>query len=84
MQDMSHFHMIFTFFETTYGDPVALALWKSSWPILESFPIQDDTTVDGMPWLTDDLSLWMTRVPRKLLLSKLKSHIQPMAAPHSN
>src|ERR1700691_286947 len=70
---MSRFDMISTFFESTYGNPVALALRKSSWPVLESFTIQDDSTADDMPWLTADLSPWMTRLPRKLLISRLKS-----------
>ena len=76
--DMSRFSMISTFFETTYGEPVASALRKPLWPALESFPIPDDVTATGMPWLTEDLSLWMTRVPRKLLLSRLKSCLQSM------
>ena len=36
--DMSRFNMISTFFETTYGTPVALALRKSPWPVLILFP----------------------------------------------
>ena len=66
------------FFETTYGEPVASALQKPLWPALKSFPIQDDVMAAGMPWLTEDLSPWMTRVPRKLLLSRLKLCLQLM------
>jgi hypothetical protein len=58
---MSRFDMISTFFQTMYGNPVALALQKSSWPVLESATIQDNSTVDDMPWLTTNLSLCMYR-----------------------
>jgi hypothetical protein len=70
--DMSRFNMISMFFETVYGTPVALTLRKSPWPVLESFCIPDDFTVDDMPWLTTELTPWMTRLPRKLLIGRLK------------
>jgi len=62
----------------TYGTPVALALCKSPWPILDSFSIPDDFTVDNMPWLTAELSPWMSRLPCKLLIGRLKLCLQSM------
>jgi len=47
--DLSRFDMISTFFESTYGTPVALALRKPPWPILDSFSIPDDFMVEDMP-----------------------------------
>jgi len=76
--NMSRFEMITTFFETMYGNPVALALRKSSWPIQGSFSIENDSIHGHMPWLTADLSPWMNRLPRKLLLGRLKSCLQSM------
>jgi len=76
--NMSRFDMISTYFEAMYGNPVALALRKSPWPVLESFSIPDDSTSEEMPWLTSDLTPWMTRLPRKLLIGKLKSCLQSM------
>ena len=75
---MLRFNMISTFFKTTYGTPVALALRKSPWPILDSFSVPDDFAVDDMPWLAAELSPWMSRLPRKLLIGRLKSCLQSM------
>jgi len=68
--------MISTFFETTYGTPVALALRKPSWPIRDSVSVLDDVIVDDLPWLVAELAPWMTRLPRKLLISRLKFCLQ--------
>jgi len=76
--DMLCFNMISTFFETTYGTPVALALRKSPWPILDSFSVPDYFAVDDMPWLAAEVSPWMSRLPCKLLIGRLKSCLQSM------
>jgi hypothetical protein len=74
--DMSQFNMISTFFETVYRTPMALVLHKSPWPVLETFCVLDDFTVDNMPWLMAELTQWMNRLPHKLLISRLKMCLQ--------
>jgi hypothetical protein len=38
----------------------------------ESYPILNESTLNNMPWLTDDLSPWMNRIPQKLPINMLK------------
>src|ERR1700691_5224158 len=63
--------LISALFETIYGPLIASTLRKSSWPALESFSISEQLVTDNMPWLTNDLSPWMTRIPRKLTIGRL-------------
>jgi hypothetical protein len=76
--NMSRFDMISVFFETTYGSLVASTLRKSLWPALDSFSISERSGMENMPWLTSDLTPWMTRLPRKMPIGRLKSCLQSM------
>jgi len=75
---MTRFEMISMFFESTYGSLVASALRKSPWPALDSFSISEESCMENMPWLTSDLTPWMNRLPRKILIGRLKSCLQSM------
>jgi hypothetical protein len=70
--------LISALFETIYGPLMASTLRKSSWPALESFSISEQLVTDNMPWLTNDLSPWMTRIPHKLTIGRLKECLQSM------
>ena len=74
--DLPRYILISALFETVYGRLAASTLRKSSWPALESFSIGEQLVTENMPWLTDDLSPWMTRIPRKLTLGRLKVCLQ--------
>jgi hypothetical protein len=70
--------MISTLFEAVYGPIVASSLRRSSWPANEFHPLRDDSILNDIPWLTDDLSPWMRRVPRKLSIDTMKMCLQSM------
>src|SRR5882762_8788051 len=76
--DMPRSFMMASFFDAAYGSLVASTLRKSSWPTQECYPIMDDSILNDMPWLTDDLSPWMNRVPRKLPIDTLKACLRSM------
>ena len=65
--------MITSFFEAAYGPLVASILCKSPWHAQDFYPLLDNTILNDMPWLADDLLLWMNRVPRKLPINVLKT-----------
>lgn len=54
--DSSHSLMISTLFEVVYGPIVASSLHRCSWPTDKSHPLRDDSILNDVPWLTDDLS----------------------------
>jgi len=76
--NLPRYVLISAIFETLYGPLVALTLCKSSWPVLESFSISEQLVTENMPWLTGGLTPWMTRIPRKLTLRRLKECLQSM------
>jgi hypothetical protein len=53
-----------------------LRLMLCPWPVLKTFCVPYDFTVDDMPWLTGELMPWMNRLPRKLLIGRLKMCLQ--------
>jgi len=76
--EMARTIMISTFFEAVYRFSVAAALHKSPLAMMDSFPIHEQVVSDDMPWLMSDLSPWMTRVPCKLSIGRLKECLQLM------
>jgi hypothetical protein len=74
--NLPRYVLISAIFETLYGPLVASTLCKSSWPVLESFSICEQLVTENMPWLTGDLTPWMTRIPRRLTLGRLKECLQ--------
>ena len=76
--DMPRSFMIACFFDAAYGPLVASMLHKSPWSVQECYPIMDNSILNDMPWLTDDLSPWMNRVPRKLPMHMLKACLHSM------
>jgi len=76
--NLPRYVLISAIFETLYGPLVASTLRKSSWPVLESFSISEQLVTENMPWLTGELTPWMTRIPRKLTLRRLKECLQSM------
>ena len=70
--------LISALFETVYGPLIASTLRKSSWPALESFSINEELITNDMPWLTNDLSPWLTRIPRKITIGRMKECLQSM------
>ena len=76
--NLPRYVLISALFETIYGPLIASTLCKCFWPVLESFPISKQLVADNMPWLTNNLSPWMTRIPCKLTIRRLKECLQSM------
>src|SRR6266436_121297 len=59
-------------FESEYGCSIAYALRVPPWPVEYSFSDPDETFTQTLPWVIGELSDWMSRLPRKILLHSLR------------
>jgi hypothetical protein len=75
---LPRYRLISAIFNTVYGPLVASTLRNSPWPVLKSISISKQLVAKDMPWVTEDLSLWMARIPRKLTIGRLKACLQSM------